>query len=61
MMSRNRTVDITRGITILAIIAGHLNIWSINRIVFTFHVPVFYLLTGSDLFACYGFGIKESL
>lgn len=45
-MTRNRTIDITRGIAILSIIIGHLNVWTINRVVFTFHVPIFFLLTG---------------
>lgn len=39
-------VDIARGIAILCIIMGHLNHAGINRIVFTFHVPVFFLISG---------------
>ena len=45
-MTRNRTIDIARGIAILSIIVGHLNVWTINRIVYTYHVPIFFLLTG---------------
>ena len=45
-MTRNRVVDIARGIAIIAIILGHLNLAMINYVVFTFHVPIFYLFTG---------------
>ena len=43
---RIRSVDIAKGIGIICIILGHLNNSSINRVVFTFHVPLFYLITG---------------
>ena len=43
---RLRSVDIARGIGILAIIVGHFGIPAIVRVVFTFHIPVFYLITG---------------
>ena len=46
LQSRNRTIDITRGIAIFSIIIGHLRIALINRVVFTFHVPIFFILTG---------------
>ena len=44
--SRNRTIDIARGIAILAIIVGHFGIFTVNRVVYTFHVPIFYVITG---------------
>lgn len=44
--NRLRSVDIARGIGILAIIVGHFGIPAIVRVVFTFHIPVFYLITG---------------
>ena len=45
--TRNRTFDIARGIAMLCIIAGHLKSLSIlTRIVFTFHVPVFFFISG---------------
>ncbi len=44
--SRQQCVDIAKGIAIVCIILGHLEIEIINRIVFTFHVPIFYLITG---------------
>ena len=44
--NRLRSVDIARSIGILAIIVGHFGIPAIVRVVFTFHIPVFYLITG---------------
>ena len=44
--SRLRSVDIAKGIAIICIILGHLHEDSINRVVYTFHVPVFFLITG---------------
>lgn len=43
---RLRFVDIAKGISIICIILGHLGIHNITRVVFTFHVPIFYLITG---------------
>ena len=43
---RQRYIDVARGIAIICIILGHLGCASINRVVFTFHVPVFFLITG---------------
>ena len=39
-------IDVARGISIICIVLGHLGVSSINRFVFTFHVPVFFLLSG---------------
>ncbi len=44
--SRNNSVDIARGIAMIAIILGHLGISAIDRIVYTFHIPIFFLITG---------------
>ncbi|MCR5777398.1 MAG: acyltransferase family protein, partial [Lachnospiraceae bacterium] len=46
--NKNRIIpiDIARGIAIICIILGHLGQSSINRIVFTFHVPIFYFISG---------------
>ncbi len=44
--NRRRNLDIARGIAIICIILGHLGNSSINRVVFTFHVPIFYLIAG---------------
>lgn len=48
MNSENRLqyVDIAKGIGMICIILGHLSESNINRIVFTFHVPIFFLITG---------------
>lgn len=47
-MEKNRIqfIDIARGIAIICIILGHMGSNSINRVVFTFHVPIFYFITG---------------
>ena len=37
-------LDIARGISMLAIIAGHMGNATINQFVYTFHVPIFLLL-----------------
>ncbi len=44
--TRVRYIDIARGIAIICIILGHMEIWAINRVVFTFHVPLFFFITG---------------
>ena len=46
MKKRIRSIDIAKGICILAIIIGHFGVPLIVRIVFTFHIPVFYIITG---------------
>lgn len=43
---RLQYVDIARGIAMICIILGHLGNPSINRVVFTFHVPIFFFITG---------------
>lgn len=44
--SRVKYIDIAKGIAIICIILGHLGINAINRLVFTFHVPIFFIITG---------------
>ncbi len=39
-------LDIAKGISMIAIVAGHLGNGPINQFVFTFHVPIFFLLSG---------------
>lgn len=39
-------IDIAKGIAMLAIIAGHFGIASADRLVYTFHVPLFFLVSG---------------
>lgn len=43
---RIRTIDIARGIAIFSIIVGHFGIYSVVRVVFCYHVPIFYIITG---------------
>lgn len=44
--TRNMRVDIARGIAIIAVILGHFSIINIRNVVFTFHLPIFFLITG---------------
>ncbi len=44
--TRDAGIDIAKGIAILSIVAGHLGVGWINSIVFTFHVPLFFILSG---------------
>ena len=44
--NRVQFVDIAKGIAMICIILGHLGNETINRVVFTFHVPIFFLITG---------------
>lgn len=43
---RIKYIDIARGIAMLCIVLGHLDNSQINRVVFTFHVPIFFFITG---------------
>lgn len=43
---RKEFIDVARGIGMICIVLGHLGQTDINRIVFTFHVPLFFLITG---------------
>lgn len=43
---RFRYLDIARGIAMISIVLGHLGVSDINRVVFTYHLPIFYLITG---------------
>ncbi len=44
--SRIPWADVAKGISIIAVIAGHLNVGFINQLVFLWHLPVFFLLAG---------------
>ncbi len=39
-------IDVAKGISIICIILGHSDNWLIIRVVFTFHVPIFYFISG---------------
>lgn len=45
-MARKKDIDIARGIAIICIVIGHMKMKPIQHIVFTFHVPIFYIITG---------------
>lgn len=39
-------VDVARGIAMICIILGHLKVNNIDRVVYTFHLPIFFLISG---------------
>ncbi len=41
MAKGEKYLDLAKGIEIISIIIGHLGIYTINRIVYTYHTPVF--------------------
>ena len=44
--SRVKYLDIAKGIAIISIILGHFGIYLIYRVAFTFHVPLFFIISG---------------
>lgn len=54
-MKRIEEFDIAKGIAILCVILGHLGIYNINRVVFTFHMPIFFLISGYFISIRYSF------
>ena len=44
--SRSSYIDVARGICMICIVLGHQGNPFINRFVFTFHLPVFFIITG---------------
>lgn len=46
MKRRSVYLDVARGLAMIAIMIGHLPSAAIWRVVFTFHVPVFFLISG---------------
>ncbi len=46
LTGRLEFVDVAKGIAMICIVLGHMGISGINRFVFTFHVPVFFLISG---------------
>lgn len=46
MEKRIRWIDVAKGIAIICIVLGHLANRRINSIVFTFHVPLFFFVSG---------------
>ena len=46
---RIKWIDIAKGICMLSVIAGHLGVKEINNVVFSFHLTVFFILSGYTL------------
>lgn len=44
--NRIRHFDIAKGIGMLCVILGHLSVSGINMVVFTFHMPLFFIISG---------------
>jgi len=45
-MERKEWIDITKGIGIIAVVAGHIYVGNIKLIIFMFHMPLFFFLSG---------------
>lgn len=48
MEKKNRLeyLDIARGIAMISIVLGHMGVRSFNRVVFTYHLPIFFIISG---------------
>ncbi|MBR6201067.1 MAG: acyltransferase family protein [Spirochaetales bacterium] len=44
--NRIEWIDIAKGIGIICVIIGHMGIYSVNRVVFSFHMPLFFIISG---------------
>ena len=49
MKERDITLDVLRGIGIFLVVFAHTNITRISSIVYTFHMPLFFLVSGCAL------------
>jgi len=47
MNERIEYIDMAKGIGIIAVIIGHMNVWKFNKIIYSFHMPLFFLLAGA--------------
>lgn len=47
MKERSVELDIAKGIGILCVILGHINIGSLAIVIYAFHLPLFFMITGS--------------
>lgn len=43
---RIQWIDVAKGICMISVVAGHLNVKSINHVVFSYHLTVFFILSG---------------
>ena len=39
-------LDVARGIAMISVVLGHMGCFGINRVVFTYHLPIFFFITG---------------
>lgn len=60
MDSKNRIawIDVAKGICMLSVIAGHMGVEFIDRVVFSYHLTVFFMLTGYTLKD--NFGVEQT-
>lgn len=40
-------IDLAKGVAIIAVIIGHMHIWKFNNIIYSFHMPFFFILSGA--------------
>lgn len=45
-MERDLSIDIMKGIGICAVIAGHTFLNTIHNLIYSFHMPLFFILSG---------------
>lgn len=45
-IKRVEWIDVTKGIGIICVILGHLGVEKIDRVVYTFHMPLFFIISG---------------
>lgn len=51
---RIQYIDLAKGIGIIAVIIGHMGMWKLNKIIYSFHMPLFFLLAGAFISQKYG-------
>lgn len=59
-MKRIEWIDIARGIGIILVILGHIGIGKIGKFIYSFHIPLFFFLSGY-CFSGNGIDIKDFL
>ena len=58
-MKRDITIDIAKGIGIVLVVLGHVLINSdINRLIYLFHMPLFFFISGIIFYSTYNKDIK---
>lgn len=45
-MNRNKTMDVAKGLAMCAVIIGHMNVGGLGTALYTFHLPLFYIISG---------------